>query len=53
MLSPRLLGGATQMHPMAVLLLISAGGVLMGPVGMVAILPVVVGLRGALRGWRA
>lgn len=52
-LSPRLLGGATQMHPMAVLLLISAGGVLMGPVGMVAILPVVVGLRGALRGWRA
>ena len=52
-LSPRLLGSATQMHPMAVLLLISAGGVLMGPVGMVAILPVVVGLRGALRGWRA
>lgn len=52
-LSPRLLGGATQMHPMAVLLLISAGSVLMGPVGMVAILPVVVGLRGALRGWRA
>ncbi|MBQ2954702.1 MAG: AI-2E family transporter [Clostridia bacterium] len=51
-LSPRLLGGATQLHPMAVLLLITAGGILMGPMGMMAILPAVVALRGALRGWR-
>ncbi len=51
-LSPRLLAGATQLHPMAVLLLISGGGILLGPVGMVIVLPVVVALRGALRGWR-
>ncbi len=51
-LSPRLLGGATQLHPMAVLLLIPAGGILMGPLGMMAVLPVVVAVRGALRGWR-
>lgn len=52
-LSPRLLGSATQLHPMAVLLLIPAGGMLMGPVGMIAVLPAVVALRGAVRGWRA
>jgi len=51
-LSPRLLAGATQLHPMAVLLLVSAGGILGGPLGMVAVLPAVVSLRGALRGWR-
>ena len=52
-LSPRLLAGATQLHPMAVLLLIPAGGILLGPLGMIAILPAVVALRGALRGWKA
>ena len=51
-LSPRLLGGATQLHPMAVLLLISAGGMLMGAPGMVLVLPAAVSVRGALRGWR-
>lgn len=51
-LSPRLLGNATRLHPMAVLLLIPAGGILLGPLGMVAILPAVTALRGALRGWR-
>ncbi|MBR3763469.1 MAG: AI-2E family transporter [Clostridia bacterium] len=51
-LSPRLLGSATQLHPMAVLLLIPAGGILLGPLGMIAILPAVTALRGALRGWR-
>lgn len=51
-LSPRLLAGATQLHPMAVLLLISAGGILAGPAGMIAILPAVVALRGAWRGWK-
>ncbi len=52
-LSPRLLAGATQLHPMAVLLLVSAGGMLGGAVGMVLVIPVVVSVRGALRGWRA
>lgn len=52
-LSPRLLGSATQLHPMAVLLLIPAGGILLGPPGMMAILPAVVALRGALRGWQS
>jgi len=51
-LSPRLLAGATQLHPMAVLLLISAGGMLAGAPGMLAVIPAVVSLRGALRGWR-
>lgn len=52
LLSPRLLAGAMQLHPMAVLLLIPAGGILAGPAGMVAILPAVVALRGAWRGWK-
>lgn len=52
LLSPRLLAGATRLHPLAVLLLISAGGLLAGPWGMVLILPAAVSLRGALRGWR-
>lgn len=51
-LSPRLVGGATALHPMAVLLLVSAGGMIAGALGMVAVIPVVVSLRGALRGWR-
>lgn len=51
-LSPRLLAGATQLHPMAVLLLVSAGGMLAGPLGMVLVIPAVVSVRGALRGWR-
>lgn len=52
LLSPRLLSGATNMHPLWVLLLISAGGILGGPLGMMAALPLAVSLRGALRGWR-
>lgn len=52
LLSPRLLGGATQLHPLAVLLLLSAGGMLFGALGMVLIIPAVVSLRGAVRGWR-
>ena len=51
-LSPRLVGGATSLHPLAVLLLVSAGGMLGGALGMVTVIPVVVSLRGALRGWR-
>ena len=51
-LSPRLVGDATALHPLAVLLLISAGGMLGGALGMVTVIPAVVSLRGALRGWR-
>ena len=51
-LSPRLLSGATRLHPLAVLLAISAGGMLGGAVGMVLMIPAVVSVRGALRGWR-
>lgn len=51
-LSPRLLAGATQLHPMAVLLLVSVGGMLGGAWGMVLVIPLVVSLRGAIRGWR-
>ena len=51
-LSPRLVGGATALHPMSVLLLVSAGGMIAGALGMVLIIPVVVSVRGAIRGWR-
>ncbi|MCH5287241.1 MAG: AI-2E family transporter [Christensenellaceae bacterium] len=51
-LSPRLLSGATRLHPLAVLLAISAGGMLGGAIGMVAVIPAMVSVRGALRGWR-
>ena len=52
LLSPRLLSGATKLHPVWVLLAISAGGMLGGAMGMLLALPVVVSLRGALRGLR-
>ena len=51
-LSPRLVGGATSLHPMLVLLLVSAGGMLGGALGMIAVIPLVVSIRGAMRGWR-
>ena len=51
-LSPRLLSGATKLHPLMVLLVISAGGMLGGTLGMLLALPVIVSLRGALRGLR-
>lgn len=51
-LSPRLVGGATALHPLAVLLLVSAGGMIGGALGMVAAIPLVVSVRGAMRGWR-
>lgn len=51
-LSPRLVGHATALHPMAVLLMVSAGGLIAGPVGMVLAIPLAVSLRGAIRGWR-
>lgn len=52
-LSPRLLGNAARLHPMAVLLLVSAAGILAGPLGMLLVIPAVIALRGAWHGWRA
>ena len=52
LLSPRLLSGATRLHPLAVLLAIAFGGMAGGVVGMMAALPLVVCVRGAVRGWR-
>ena len=51
-LSPRLLSGATRLHPLTVLLAISAGGIFSGTLGMLLALPIVVSARGAMRGLR-
>ena len=48
-LSPRLMGEATGLHPVSVLLLLSAGGLLLGLPGMVGAVPAYVCLRGAFR----
>jgi len=48
-LSPRLMAGATGLHPAAVLVLLSAGGLLWGLPGMMAAIPAFVCLRGAAR----
>ena len=48
-LSPRLMAGATGLHPVAVILLLSACGYLGGLVGMVAAVPAFVCIRGATR----
>ena len=48
-LSPRLMGEATGLHPVSVLLLLSAGGLLFGLGGMMAAVPAYVCLRGAVR----
>ncbi len=51
-LSPRLVGGATDLHPLTALLVVSAGGMVAGALGMVLAIPLVVSIRGAIRGWR-
>ena len=48
-LSPRLMSGAMDLHPVYVLGLLSAGGLLGGLPGMVAALPLFVCARGAVR----
>ena len=48
-LSPRLMAGATGLHPVYVLVLLSAGGLLWGLPGMVAAVPAFVCIRGAVR----
>lgn len=52
-LSPRVMAGAVRLHPLAVLIAISAGGFAAGPLGMLLALPAVVCVRGALRGWKS
>lgn len=52
LLSPRLLSGATKLHPLTVLTAISAGGMIGGTLGMLFSLPIVVSIRGAARGLR-
>lgn len=52
-LSPRLMAGATRLHPAWVLLIISLGGMTAGLGGMLLALPLTVTLRGAVRGYRA
>jgi predicted PurR-regulated permease PerM len=49
MISPYLMSGATRLHPVTVLLAISAGGLVGGVVGMLLAVPVVVSMRGGLR----
>jgi predicted PurR-regulated permease PerM len=49
MISPHLMSGATKLHPVAVLLAISAGGLVGGVAGMLLAVPVIVSLRGGLR----
>lgn len=48
-LSPRLMAGAVSLHPLYVLLLLSAGGLMGGIWGMMASIPLFVCARGALR----
>lgn len=48
-LSPRLMAGAVSLHPVYVLLLLSAGGLIGGLIGMMAAIPLFVCARGALR----
>ncbi len=49
MFSPHLMSGATRLHPIAVLMAISAGGLVGGVAGMLLAVPIVVSVRGALR----
>jgi len=48
-LSPHLMAGATGLHPVYVVLLLSAGGMIWGLMGMVIALPLFVCIRGAAR----
>ena len=51
-LSPFLMAGATGLHPVYVVLLLSAGGLLLGLPGMVIALPAFLCVRGGLRALR-
>ncbi len=47
-LSPRLMAGAVSLHPVAIILLLSAGGLIGGLAGMMAAIPLFVCARGAV-----
>ncbi len=49
MISPNLMSGATKLHPVTVLLAISAGGLAGGITGMLLAVPIIVSLRGGMR----
>lgn len=49
LISPKLMAGATGLHPVYVMLLLSAGGLVGGLMGMLLALPAFVCLRGAVR----
>jgi len=51
-ISPRVLSGYTGLHPVEVMLALSAGGMLWGVRGLLFVLPALVALRGALRVFR-
>ncbi|MCL2811129.1 MAG: AI-2E family transporter [Clostridia bacterium] len=51
-LSPRILSGYTGLHPVEVMLALSAGGMLWGVWGMLFALPILVAVRGAWRVFR-
>lgn len=48
-IAPRLMAGATGLHPVYIILLLTAGSMLLGLIGMLLALPVFVCLRGFLR----
>jgi len=48
-LSPFLMAGATGLHPVCVVLLLTAGGLLMGLPGMMIVLPAFLCVRGGIR----
>jgi Predicted permease len=48
-ISPKLMAGATDLHPVTVLLAVSLGSMAAGVAGMLVALPLVVSLRGAMR----
>ncbi len=48
-LSPRLMAGAVSLHPVYILLLLTAGGLTGGLIGMMAAIPLFVCARGAMR----
>ena len=48
-IAPRLMSGATGLHPVYILLLLTAGGLLFGLPGLLLALPLFVCLRGLTR----
>ena len=49
LLSPRIVGESLQLHPLAVMLTILAGGALLGPLGLLLAMPMLIVLRSVFR----